>query len=90
MLRGAFQQLLTGSLSRRQFLDTLTKLGIGAVAATQLAEMMSPVGASPARRLSFGMLSMSSATPGLMKRRSSMRWSISRTFIMCSVCRKGR
>jgi len=38
MLRGAFQQLLTGSLSRRQFLDTLTKLGIGAVAATQLAE----------------------------------------------------
>jgi benzoylformate decarboxylase len=43
MLRGAFQQLLTGSLSRRQFLDTLTKLGIGAVAATQLAEVFAAV-----------------------------------------------
>jgi len=43
MLRGAFQQSLTGSLSRRQFLDTLTKLGIGAVAASQLAEVFAAV-----------------------------------------------
>jgi benzoylformate decarboxylase len=43
MLRGAFQQLLTGALSRRQFLEALTKLGIGAVAATQLAEVFAAV-----------------------------------------------
>lgn len=43
MLRDAFQQLLAGSLSRRQFLNTLTKLGVGAVAATQLADVFAAV-----------------------------------------------
>jgi len=43
MLRNAFQQLLSGSLSRRQFLNTLTQLGIGAVAATQLADVFAAV-----------------------------------------------
>ncbi len=43
MLRNAFQQLLAGSLSRRQFLDTVTKLGVGAVAATQLADVFAAV-----------------------------------------------
>ena len=43
MLRDAFQQLLEGSLSRRQFLNTVTKLGVGAVAATQLADVFAAV-----------------------------------------------
>lgn len=43
MLRNAFQQLLAGSLSRRQFLNTVTKLGVGAVAATQLADVFAAV-----------------------------------------------
>ena len=43
MLRGAFQQFLSGSLSRRQFLNTLTKLGVGTMAATQLADVIAAV-----------------------------------------------
>jgi len=39
MLRDAFQQFLNGSLSRRQFLDRLGKLGVGAMAASQLADV---------------------------------------------------
>ena len=38
MLRDAFQQFLSGSLSRRQFLNRLTQLGVGSMAAAQLAE----------------------------------------------------
>ncbi len=39
MLRDVFQQLLSGSISRRQFLNTLGQLGVGAMAATQLADV---------------------------------------------------
>jgi benzoylformate decarboxylase len=39
MLRDALQQLLDGSLSRRQFLRRLTTLGVGAMAASQLADV---------------------------------------------------
>ena len=39
MLRDVFQQLLDGSLSRRQFLATLTQLGVGTIAASQLADV---------------------------------------------------
>jgi benzoylformate decarboxylase len=39
MLRDVYQQLLSGSISRRQFLHKLGQLGIGTVAATQLAEV---------------------------------------------------
>ena len=39
MLRDVFQQLLNGSLSRRQFLATLTQLGVGTIAASQLADV---------------------------------------------------
>ena len=39
MLRDVFQQLLNGSLSRREFLSTLAHLGVGAMAATQLADV---------------------------------------------------
>ncbi len=39
MLRDVFQQFLSGSLSRREFLNTLTQLGVGAVVAGQLADV---------------------------------------------------
>jgi benzoylformate decarboxylase len=39
MLRDVFQQLLDGSISRRQFLNRLAQLGVGAMAATQLADV---------------------------------------------------
>ena len=38
MLRNAFLELLTGSLTRRQFVTRLAQLGVGATAAAQLAE----------------------------------------------------
>lgn len=50
MLRDAFQQLLSGSLSRRQFLNTLTKLGVSTVAASQFADVFAAVPA-PAENL---------------------------------------
>jgi len=43
MLRDAFQQLLNGALSRRQFLHRLTTLGVGAMAASQLADVFAAV-----------------------------------------------
>jgi len=43
MLRDVYQQLLNGSLSRRDFLNTLTKLGVGALAATQIADAFAAV-----------------------------------------------
>jgi benzoylformate decarboxylase len=43
MLRDVFQQLLNGSISRRQFLNQLTQLGVGTFAATQLAEVFAAV-----------------------------------------------
>jgi benzoylformate decarboxylase len=43
MLRNVFQQLLDGSISRRQFLNTLAQLGVGAMAATQLADVFAAV-----------------------------------------------
>lgn len=43
MLRDVFQQLLNGSISRRQFLNTLGQLGVGAMAATQLADVFAAV-----------------------------------------------
>ena len=43
MLRDVFQQLLSGSISRRQFLNRLGQLGVGAVAATQLADVFAAV-----------------------------------------------
>jgi benzoylformate decarboxylase len=43
MLRDVFQQLLSGSISRRQFLNQLTQLGVGTFAATQLAEVFAAV-----------------------------------------------
>ena len=43
MLRDVFQQFLSGSLSRRQFLNTLTQLGVGAMAASQLADVFAAV-----------------------------------------------
>lgn len=39
MLRDVFQQMLDGSLSRRVFLESLGKLGVGALAATQIADV---------------------------------------------------
>jgi benzoylformate decarboxylase len=39
MLRDVYQQLLSGSISRRQFLHKLGQLGIGTMAATQLADV---------------------------------------------------
>ena len=43
MLRDVFQLLLSGSISRRQFLNRLGQLGVGAVAATQLADIFAAV-----------------------------------------------
>ena len=43
MLRDVFQQLLNGSLSRRQFLHTLTQLGVSAMAASQIADVFAAV-----------------------------------------------
>ncbi len=43
MLRDVFQQLLNGSLSRRQFLHTLTQLGVSAMAASQMADVFAAV-----------------------------------------------
>lgn len=43
MLRDVFQQLLSGSISRRQFLNRLGQLGVGAMAATQLADVFAAV-----------------------------------------------
>jgi benzoylformate decarboxylase len=43
MLRDVFQQLLSGSISRRQFLNRLAQLGVGAMAATQLADVFAAV-----------------------------------------------
>ena len=43
MLRDVFQQFIGGSLSRRQFLNTLTQLGVGAWAASQLADVFAAV-----------------------------------------------
>jgi len=50
MLRDVFQQFLSGSLSRRQFLNTLTQLGVGAMAASQLADVFAAV-PEPERQL---------------------------------------
>lgn len=50
MLRNVFQQFLSGSLSRRQFLNTLTQLGVGAMAASQLADVFAAV-PEPERQL---------------------------------------
>ena len=43
MLRDVFRQLLSGSISRRQFLNRLAQLGVGAMAATQLADVFAAV-----------------------------------------------
>jgi len=43
MLRDVFQLLLSGSISRRQFLSKLGQLGVGAMAATQLADVFAAV-----------------------------------------------
>ena len=43
MLRDVFQQLLSGSISRRKFLNRLGQLGVGAMAATQLADVFAAV-----------------------------------------------
>jgi thiamine pyrophosphate-dependent acetolactate synthase large subunit-like protein len=43
MLRDVFQQLLDGSISRRQFLNKLGQLGVGAMAAAQLADVFAAV-----------------------------------------------
>ncbi len=43
MLRNVFQQLLSGSISRRQFLSRLAQLGVGAMAAAQLADVFAAV-----------------------------------------------
>lgn len=43
MIRDVFQQLLSGSLSRRQFLNRLTQLGVGALAASQMADVIAAV-----------------------------------------------
>jgi len=43
MLRDAFRGYLCGSLSRRQFLSTLTQLGVGAMAAGQMADVFAAV-----------------------------------------------
>ncbi len=43
MLRDVFQQLLDGAISRRQFLNRLAQLGVGAMAATQLADVFAAV-----------------------------------------------
>ena len=50
MLRDLFQQFLSGALSRRQFLNTLTQLGVGAMAASQLADVFAAV-PEPERQL---------------------------------------
>jgi hypothetical protein len=43
MLRDVFQQLLSGGISRRQFLSRLAQLGVGAMAASQLADVFAAV-----------------------------------------------
>jgi len=43
MLRDVFQQLLSGAISRRQFLNRLGQAGVGALAATQLADVFAAV-----------------------------------------------
>jgi len=50
MLRGALQQLLDGALSRRQFLHRMTQLGVGAMAASQMADVVAAP-ADPQREL---------------------------------------
>jgi len=43
MIRDVFQQLLNGSLSRRQFFNRLTQLGVGALAADQMTDVFAGV-----------------------------------------------
>jgi benzoylformate decarboxylase len=43
MLRDAFRDFLSGSLSRRKFLRTVTQLGVGAAAAGQMADAFAAV-----------------------------------------------
>ncbi len=43
MLRDVFQEFLSGSLSRRQFLGTLTQMGVGVAAAGQIADAFAAV-----------------------------------------------
>jgi benzoylformate decarboxylase len=43
MIRDVFQQLLSGSLSRRRFVNRLTQLGVGAMAASQMADVFALV-----------------------------------------------
>ncbi len=50
MIRDLFQQFLGGSLSRRQFLTSLTQLGVGTMAAGQLADVFAAV-PEPGRQL---------------------------------------
>ena len=48
MIRDVFRQLLSGALSRRQFLSTLMQLGVGAIAASQMADVIAAVPKSTA------------------------------------------
>ena len=51
MLRDAFSQLQRGLLSRREFLTTLTTLGVGALAAGQLADAVAAAGDAEHERI---------------------------------------
>ena len=48
MIRDVFQQLLSGALSRRQFLSALMQLGVGTLAASQMADVIAAVPKSEA------------------------------------------
>lgn len=43
MIRDIFQQLLSGALSRRQFLSALMRMGVGTIAASQMADVIGTV-----------------------------------------------
>ncbi len=47
MVRDAVQRLITGSLSRREFVSTLATLGIGAAVASQFADVIAADPAVP-------------------------------------------
>jgi len=74
MLRDVFQKLLSGSLSRRQFLATLTQLGVGTVAASQLADVFAAAPKSDRR------VNLENATGGQITCETLKAWDVSYVF----------
>ena len=74
MLRGVCQQLLNGSVSRRQFLHTLTQLGVSTLAATQFADAFAAI-PEPQRQVE-----LSNATGGRITCETLKLWDVKYVF----------